>query len=79
MRNEETEKFAWSLYGIRVRKCCASCRHKEIDQTGTRLCSLVQLKVQQRFVCSQWLMSYGLMNAGMSGGVIKKLTEIVIR
>ena len=66
-------------HGIRVRKMCASCQHKSIDNEGTRICGLMQLKVKQKFCCKQWLMSEGLMDAGKSGGVVKKLTEIVIR
>jgi hypothetical protein len=37
------------------------------------------MNVPQSKVCPQWQMSDGLKNAGMSGGVIKKLTEIIIR
>lgn len=66
-------------YHAGVRRWCASCRHKDVANDGTRVCTMMQLKVAQRFVCPKWQMSEGLKNAGMSGGVIKKLTEIVIR
>lgn len=65
-------------YCIEVKACCASCRHKDVENDGTRICTKMQLKVAQHFVCPKWQMSDGLSNAGMSGGVIKKLTEIVI-
>ena len=58
---------------------CASCQHKEILNDGTRICQLMNIKVTQSNVCPQWQMSDGLKNAGMSGGVIKKLTEIIIK
>ena len=66
-------------YHICVKKWCASCQHKEVDNDGTRVCQLMQLKVAPAFVCPRWQMSDGLQNAGMSGGVVKKLTGIVIR
>ena len=64
---------------ICVKKWCASCRHKDVENDGTRFCQLMQLKVAQAFVCPKWQMSDGLSNAGMSGGVVKKLTKIAIR
>lgn len=64
---------------IEVKRICASCQHKEVENDGNRICTKMQLKVPQTFVCKQWRMSDGLQNAGMSGGVVKKLTEIVIR
>ena len=66
-------------YHVGVGKCCASCQHKEIDNDGNRICTKMQLKVAQQFVCRKWRMNEGLRNAGMSGGVIKKLTDIIIK
>lgn len=68
-----------NMYHICVRKWCASCQHKEVDNDGNRICKKMLLKVAQQFVCSKWQMSDGLQNAGMSGGVIKKLTEVIIK
>ena len=68
-----------NMYHVRVKKWCASCRHKEVDNEGNRICAGMQLKVPQDLVCQKWQMSDGLKNAGMSGGVVKKLTEIIIR
>ena len=70
-----------NAYGVRVQKCCASCGHKDIEADGTRICVLMQLKVQQRFCCRKWQMSDGLKNAGKGGGVVrlKGTTEIIIR
>lgn len=68
-----------NAYRIKVRKWCASCQHKEVENDGTRVCTKMQLKVPQELVCQKWQMSDGLKNAGMSGGVIKKLTTIIIR
>ena len=68
-----------NAYHIRVARSCSSCQHKEILNDGTRICQLTNMNVPQSKVCPQWQMSDGLKNAGMSGGVIKKLTEIIIR
>ena len=53
-----------------MRRCCASCQHKEIEADGTRTCKLMKLKVEQRFKCKKWEMSDGMKNAGNSGGRI---------
>ena len=66
-------------YHVAVRRWCSSCQHKEILNDGTRICQLTNMNVPQSKVCPQWQMSDGLKNAGMSGGVIKKLTEIIIK
>ena len=58
-------------YHIRVRKWCASCERKVVDDEGTRICSGMQLKVPQNFICPRWQLAKGLMNAGRSGGVVR--------
>jgi hypothetical protein len=68
-----------NAYRIKVRKWCASCQHKEVENDGSRVCAKMLLKVPQNLVCQKWQLSDGLQNAGMSGGVIKKLTTIIIR
>ena len=58
-------------YHIKVKRICASCRHREILDDGTRICAMMQLKVKQKFVCPKWEMSDGLKNAGLqTGGVV---------
>ena len=71
-----------NMYRVRVKKWCASCKHKEVENDGTRVCAKMQLKVPQDLVCRQWQMSDGLKNAGLlAGGVVrlKGTTEIVIK
>ena len=63
MRNVET---VVNRYHIRVRKWCASCERKEVDDEGTRICSGMMLKVPQNFICPKWQLSKGLQNAGCS-------------
>ena len=68
-------------HGVKVKRCCASCLHKEITNEGARVCALMVLKVEQKFKCKQWQMSDGLKNAGKGGGVVKDkdTKEIIIR
>lgn len=70
-----------NMYRVRVRKWCASCQHKVVDDEGTRICQPMQLKVEQKFICKKWEMSEGLRNAGKSGGVVclKGTTKIEIK
>ena len=67
---------------VRVKKWCASCEHREVDEEGTRICGLMQLKVKGEFVvCPRWQLSSGLQNAGMSGGKVKQkdTKEIILK
>ena len=65
---------------VKVKRCCASCLHKEITNEGARVCALMELKVEQMFRCKKWQMSKGVENAGMGGGVVrlKGTQEVVI-
>ena len=59
-------------YHVKVKRICASCRHREILDDGTRICTMMQLKVKQKFACPKWEMSDGLENAGLqTGGVVR--------
>ena len=58
--------------GIRIRKMCASCHYKTVDNEGARSCLLTQLRVEQQHVCEKWLMSDGMRHAGYSGGKVKR-------
>ena len=53
-----------NVYGVKVKRCCASCQHKCIGEDGTRVCALTMLIVEQKFKCRKWQMSEGLKNAG---------------
>ena len=71
-----------NAYGIAVKKMCASCAMKEVQNDGERVCQKMGLKVKQQFCCHYWQMSDGLKNAGLqNGGVVRQrgTLEIVIR
>ena len=54
--------------GIKVKRCCASCANKEIDDFGKRSCSLGYASCLS---CRHWRMREELRNAGTPFGVIK--------
>ena len=69
-------------YHIEIKKCCASCQHREVLNDGTRLYKKVGLIVEQKFKCRQWQMSDGLKKAGhQTGAVVRHLEtkEIIIK
>lgn len=60
-------------YGVEIRECCASCRHKDLTKlTTARFCQLHHKSVKPREWCEQWKMSEQLEAAGSSGGKVKK-------
>ena len=61
-----------NAYGITVKKMCASCAMKEVQNDGERVCKKMGLKVNQQFCYRHWQMSDGLKNAGLQmGGVVR--------
>ena len=76
------QEVCLNAYHISVKKMCASCQFKEVENDGERVCKKMQLKVRQQFVCFHWQMSDGLKNAGLqSGGVVRLrgTQEIIIK
>ena len=65
-------EFSVNAYGITVKKMCASCAMKEVQNDGERVCQKMGLKVNQQFCCRHWQMSDGLKHAGLQmGGVVR--------
>lgn len=60
-------------HGIEVKKCCASCKHKDLTRLVlARYCSQHHEKVKPRECCEQWEMSEQMQAAGSGGGKVKK-------
>ena len=60
-------------HGIEVKKCCASCKHKDLTRLVlARYCSQHHEKVKPRECCEQWEMSEQMEAAGSGGGKVKK-------
>ena len=71
-----------NAYGITVKKMCASCAMKEVQNDGERVCKKMGLMVKQQFCCCHWQMSDGLKNAGLQNGGVVRLRgtqEIIIK
>ena len=69
-----------NAYGMKVKRCCASCQHKCVEADGTRVCALKMMVVEQKFKCKQWQMSDGMKNAGKGGVVVRLIgtQEVII-
>ena len=54
--------------GIKVKRCCASCKYKEILGNGERICTV---GCESHETCRHWRMREELRNAGNPFGTIK--------
>lgn len=54
--------------GIKVKRCCASCKYKEILGNGERICTV---GCESHETCRHWRMRDELRNAGTPFGAIK--------
>lgn len=43
-----------------IKRCCASCQHKQINENGTRMCNVMGHAVKKQFKCRRWQLSEGL-------------------
>ena len=43
-----------------IKRCCASCQHKQINEEGTRVCAVMGHSVKPGFKCGRWQLSEGL-------------------
>lgn len=70
--NNTDKVFTTNKYGIPVVKCCASCKFKEFDKGGMRVCTNGFGGVKTSFLCTGWQMRESLDNAGKADGRVKK-------
>lgn len=60
-------------YGIEIKECCASCRHKDLTRLiSSRFCLQHQKSVKPRGHCKEWAMSEQMEAAGSGRGKVKK-------
>ena len=52
--------YARNPNGVVVKRCCASCRHREVWRNGQRVCAVNREFVQPKFRCRKWQMAGGL-------------------
>lgn len=55
-----------------VKRCCASCQHRQFDEEERRVCVLMSLIVENGFVCPAWDISEGLAGVGQRPGRVKR-------
>lgn len=61
-----------NAFGHHVRRCCASCMRKTIDEEGRRLCKVMPLVLKPCDCCPRWKMNRACERAGMSMGRVKR-------
>ena len=60
-------------YGIEVKECCASCKHKDLTRLiSSRFCLKRHKSVKPKSHCQQWEMSEQMEAAGSGRGMVKK-------
>ena len=60
-------------HGIEVKKCCASCRFKDLTRLMTaRFCTEHNKRVKPRECCYEWAVSEQLEAAGSGRGKVKR-------
>jgi hypothetical protein len=61
-----------NLHGVEIKKCCASCRFKDLTRLITvRFCTQHHKSVKPNGCCKQWAMSEQMEAAGRGGGKVK--------
>ena len=62
-----------NLHGVEIKKCCASCRFKDLTRLMTaRFCTEHHRSVKPNGYCKQWAMSEQMEAAGRGGGQVKR-------
>lgn len=59
-------------FGIMVKKCCASCQHKCLNDYAQRNCELTKRKIMALQVCDDWQMSEQLELLGCEHGHVQR-------
>ena len=59
-------------FGRTVKKCCASCQHKCLDDLARRKCELTKRAVRANYVCENWQMSEQLDMIGCEHGKVQR-------
>ena len=59
-------------FGIKIRKCCASCKHRLLASDNYRDCDLGERHVKPTYLCPNWDLEQKLDNAGKGSGKVKK-------
>ena len=68
------KNFIVNDFGLRIKKCCASCAFKELEGTLTpiRQCTLTEEEVEAKHLCPMWELREALKKAGSQTGRVKR-------
>jgi hypothetical protein len=66
------DEYVINSYGIAIKKCCASCKHKLFYSDDFRACEFGATKLKPTNVCKRWEQLPKLSNAGKGDGRIRK-------
>ena len=72
MNITSVEMMLVNRYGITVKRCCASCQHKCLDDFGFRRCDLTKRKVRAKNRCGNWELSEQLESIGCECGQVQR-------
>lgn len=72
MKKELNVEQMPNRYGIMIKKCCASCAHKCLNDFGQRNCLLTNKRVRASHVCGDWEMSERLETFGREKGKVQR-------
>jgi len=72
MNKTSVEMLLVNRYGITVKKCCASCQHKVLDDIVCRRCELTDRKVRAKNRCGNWELSEQLESIGCERGHVQR-------
>lgn len=66
INNEFNRTCAINAFGIKIKRCCASCSKKTFDDKGCRICNRnEEVILNPKKCCNYWLMSDSLSRAGL--------------
>ena len=66
MFNSENRTYAINAFGIRIKRCCASCNKKIFDDKGCRICNRNgEVILNPQKCCNFWVMSESLSKVGL--------------
>ena len=82
-KNLKNLEMVPNRFGVMVKKCCASCEHKCLNDFAQRCCQLTNKRVKAKQVCKKWQMSEQLGMLGCAHGKVQcreyQLTLLEVR
>ena len=64
MKTETDFEVTVNPYGVRIKKCCASCKDRDFDDKDRRYCKLTGRHVRGNGKCNEWSLGDRLTTLG---------------